>query len=74
MPDRGVREPPMSTPRQNKPVASSGDVGVGDGEWYNVEKIKSHRINKERKLELRVKWEGYDRKKDLTWEPEESLR
>ncbi|KAF5120902.1 Chromo domain-containing protein 2 [Metarhizium anisopliae] len=60
--------------RQNKPVASSGDGGVGDGEWYNVEKIKSHRINKERKLELRVKWEGYDRKKDLTWEPEESLR
>ncbi|KID83156.1 heterochromatin protein one [Metarhizium guizhouense ARSEF 977] len=60
--------------RKNKPPASRGDRGVGDGEWYDVEKIRKHRINKEGKLELQVKWEGYDRRKDLTWEPEESLR
>lgn len=40
---------------------------------YVVEKILSHMIGKDGQPLYQVKWEGYDDKTDLTWEPEENL-
>ena len=41
---------------------------------YVVEKILSHMINNEGEPLFEVKWEGYEKKSDRTWEPEENLR
>ncbi|KAK4043098.1 hypothetical protein C8A01DRAFT_32737 [Parachaetomium inaequale] len=43
-----------------------------DEEVYVVEKIMSHMVDKGKPL-FEVKWEGYDKKSDRTWEPEENL-
>ncbi|KAB8294267.1 hypothetical protein EYC80_009694 [Monilinia laxa] len=40
---------------------------------FVVEKILKHAIDEEGVLRFQVKWEGYDKKSDLTWEPEENL-
>ncbi|OIW25001.1 chromo domain-like protein [Coniochaeta ligniaria NRRL 30616] len=43
-------------------------------EEYVVEKILSHRWdNAIGQLKFEVKWEGYEKKSDRTWEPEENL-
>ncbi|KAB5566513.1 hypothetical protein GE09DRAFT_1107068 [Coniochaeta sp. 2T2.1] len=50
-----------------------GEDGAEPDE-YVVEKILSHRWEKsEKQLRFEVKWEGYEDKKDRTWEPEENL-
>ncbi|KHO01800.1 heterochromatin protein one [Metarhizium album ARSEF 1941] len=65
------------------PVAANGGSEV-DGEddeadedleedVFIVEAIKSHMIDEDGSLRFQVKWEGYESKKDLTWEPEENL-
>ncbi|KAL2143942.1 hypothetical protein VTI28DRAFT_9772 [Corynascus sepedonium] len=41
-------------------------------EVYVVEKILSHMFDKGKPL-FEVKWEGYEKKSDRTWEPEENL-
>ncbi|KAK4111433.1 hypothetical protein N656DRAFT_790496 [Canariomyces notabilis] len=57
----------------------NGDAGEdeegdeGDDEVYVVEKIMSHMIDKSGKPLFEVKWEGYEKKSDRTWEPEENL-
>ncbi|KAK3381320.1 hypothetical protein B0H63DRAFT_200229 [Podospora didyma] len=43
-------------------------------EVYVVEKIISHMIDDEGKPRFEVKWEGYEKKSDRTWEPEENLK
>ncbi|UZP37735.1 hypothetical protein NXS19_005551 [Fusarium pseudograminearum] len=43
-------------------------------EKFVVEAIKKHLIDEDGSLKFQVKWEGYDAKKDLTWEPEDNLR
>lgn len=46
---------------------------VGEGE-YVVEKITSHLVDEDTgELRFEVKWEGYEKKSDRTWEPEENL-
>ncbi|KAG6019549.1 hypothetical protein E4U41_003179 [Claviceps citrina] len=40
---------------------------------FIVEAIKNHMIDEDGTLKFQVKWEGYESKKDLTWEPEENL-
>ncbi|KAL2161936.1 hypothetical protein VTH06DRAFT_7721 [Thermothelomyces fergusii] len=60
---------------------TNGDAGEDDeqdeedldGEVYVVEKIMSHMIDKNGKPFFEVKWEGYEKKSDRTWEPEENL-
>ncbi|KAG7286060.1 hypothetical protein NEMBOFW57_008363 [Staphylotrichum longicolle] len=42
-------------------------------EVYVVEKIMSHMMTKQGKPLFEVKWEGYEKKSDRTWEPEENL-
>ncbi|RPA96739.1 hypothetical protein L873DRAFT_1791521 [Choiromyces venosus 120613-1] len=56
-------------------LASAEEDGVADipddDEEYVVEAIKNHRYT-DKKLYLLVKWKGYERKSDMTWEPEEN--
>ncbi|RKF64414.1 Chromo domain-containing protein 2 [Erysiphe neolycopersici] len=41
---------------------------------YVVEKILNHVVDEETgELRFEIKWEGYDKKSDRTWEPEENL-
>ncbi|KAI9900667.1 hypothetical protein N3K66_004929 [Trichothecium roseum] len=40
---------------------------------FVVEAIKKHMVDDNGDLRFQVKWEGYDAKKDMTWEPEENL-
>ncbi|KAF3909461.1 hypothetical protein AA313_de0202982 [Arthrobotrys entomopaga] len=47
------------------------DVEEGEPE-YVVEKILDHKWE-DGVLKYRVKWQGYDKKADQTWEPEETL-
>ncbi|KAK7417392.1 hypothetical protein QQZ08_011644 [Neonectria magnoliae] len=44
-----------------------------DDDVFVVEAIKKHTIDEDGTLKFQVKWEGYDKKKDLTWEPERNL-
>lgn len=43
-----------------------------DGEEYRVEKVIKHRFDGG-EVEYQIKWLGYDKKEDLTWEPIENL-
>ncbi|KLU86575.1 heterochromatin protein one [Magnaporthiopsis poae ATCC 64411] len=45
-----------------------------DGDEYVVEKIMSHMIAEDGNPRFEVKWEGFEKKEDRTWEPEENLR
>ncbi|KAL6696754.1 hypothetical protein J3F84DRAFT_371086 [Trichoderma pleuroticola] len=40
---------------------------------FIVEAIKKHMIDEDGTLKFHVKWEGYEKKSDMTWEPEENL-
>lgn len=41
---------------------------------FVVEKIVSHLVDEvSGELRFEVKWEGYEKKSDRTWEPEENL-
>ncbi|CAJ2504705.1 Uu.00g120990.m01.CDS01 [Anthostomella pinea] len=67
-------------------VANGDDVaadedGDGDGDEENldedeyiVEKIISHVVDADGSLKYKVKWEGYDKKADQTWEDDDNLR
>ncbi|KAK2058985.1 chromo domain-containing protein [Colletotrichum caudatum] len=41
---------------------------------YIVEKILDHQVSEDGTVNFRVKWEGYEKKADQTWEPEDSLK
>ncbi|RPB16843.1 hypothetical protein P167DRAFT_480539 [Morchella conica CCBAS932] len=47
------------------------DAADEDGEEFIVEAIKDHKFEG-KKLYLHVKWKGYEKKSDMTWEPEEN--
>ncbi|KAJ5287454.1 hypothetical protein N7478_003140 [Penicillium angulare] len=50
------------------------DSDDGDDEdVYIVEKIAEHNFSEEGVLLLRVKWKGYEKAADMTWEPEDGL-
>ncbi|KAL8392904.1 hypothetical protein RB595_002917 [Gaeumannomyces hyphopodioides] len=51
-----------------------GDDNDEEGDEYVVEKIISHMIAEDGRPRFEVKWEGFDRKEDRTWEPEDNLR
>ncbi|KAL6897007.1 hypothetical protein GGI43DRAFT_428792 [Trichoderma evansii] len=46
---------------------------LGD-DIFIVEAIKKHMIDEDGTLKFHVKWEGYEKKSDMTWEPEENLQ
>ncbi|KAF6813860.1 chromo domain-containing protein [Colletotrichum sojae] len=41
---------------------------------YVVEKILDHQVGEDGTVTFKVKWEGYEKKSDQTWEPEDSLK
>ena len=41
-------------------------------EGYKIEKVLDHRT-KNGKIQYLIKWQGFEKKKDLTWEPFENL-
>ncbi|KAI0394877.1 hypothetical protein F5Y17DRAFT_425886 [Xylariaceae sp. FL0594] len=45
-----------------------------DEDEYIVEKIVAHVVEADGTLKYKVKWEGYEKKSDQTWEEEENLR
>ncbi|WYZ37796.1 hypothetical protein EsH8_II_001302 [Colletotrichum jinshuiense] len=45
-----------------------------DADEYVVEKILDHQVAEDGTVNFRVKWEGYEKKADQTWEPEDSLK
>ncbi|ATY59608.1 chromo domain-containing [Cordyceps militaris] len=45
----------------------------GEEDVFIVEAIKKHMIDEDGSLKFHVKWEGYDKKADMTWEPEDNL-
>ncbi|KAL7276906.1 hypothetical protein RUND412_000098 [Rhizina undulata] len=49
----------------------TGDMDVEEEE-YIVEAIKDHKYEG-KTLKLHVKWKGYEKKSDMTWEPEDNL-
>jgi len=47
--------------------------GEDDDEEYVVEKILQHAFDENQVLRYEVKWLGYEKKSDRTWEPEDNL-
>ncbi|RWA10155.1 hypothetical protein EKO27_g4953 [Xylaria grammica] len=50
-----------------------GDENLDEDE-YIVEKILAHVLEADGTLKYKVKWEGYEKKADQTWEEEDNLR
>ncbi|KFY00682.1 hypothetical protein O988_03164 [Pseudogymnoascus sp. VKM F-3808] len=44
-----------------------------EGDVYVVEAIKNHMFDEDGQIRFQVKWEGYPRPSDMTWEPEVNL-
>ncbi|KAI1411042.1 heterochromatin protein one [Hypoxylon sp. FL1857] len=51
-----------------------GDAEDLDEDEFIVEKILAHVVEPDGKLKFKVKWEGYEKKSDQTWEDEENLK
>lgn len=69
--------PFRNKPEQNKDESADKnneeeDEGDG-GEEYVVEKILSHAFDADGICKYEVKWLGYEKKEDRTWEPESNL-
>ncbi|KJZ78453.1 hypothetical protein HIM_01844 [Hirsutella minnesotensis 3608] len=47
--------------------------GDMDEDEFIVEAIKKHMVDEDGSLKFLVKWEGWEKKSDMTWEPEENL-
>ncbi|KOS20041.1 Chromo domain-containing protein 2 [Escovopsis weberi] len=70
-------------PVKNLKVDDEADLEAENGEdedeeeleedEFVVERINTHMIDEDGSLKFQVKWEGWDKKSDLTWEPEENL-
>lgn len=66
-------KPEIETKEEDEEEDEDDDSEVGDDEFV-VEKIMSHFVDEvSGELRFEVKWEGYDKKADRTWEPEENL-
>lgn len=74
----GKRGTKKSAPEETEEplMVDSGDEedsGVPDNEFV-VEKILKHFVDDATgELQFKIKWEGYEKKSDITWEPEENL-
>ncbi|KAM4062992.1 chromo shadow domain-containing protein [Hirsutella rhossiliensis] len=47
--------------------------GELDEDEFIVEAIKKHMVDEDGSLKFLVKWEGWEKKSDMTWEPEDNL-
>jgi chromobox protein 1 len=73
----GIEEVPAKAkiPTKAEPVveAEEEDDDEEDIDEYRVEKILKHDFGEEGVVIYHIKWLGYDKKADLTWEPLENL-
>ncbi|KAI8628417.1 heterochromatin protein one [Xylariaceae sp. FL1651] len=58
---------------ENEAAHNDDDEDLEEDE-YIVEKILAHVLEADGSLKYKVKWEGYEKKADQTWEDEENLR
>ncbi|RFU74650.1 chromo domain-containing [Trichoderma arundinaceum] len=83
-PAKGRRNGRAAKKQEKEEVDVDVDVGEGEDEdggdeeeleedVFIVEAIKKHMIDEDGTLKFHVKWEGYEKKSDMTWEPEENL-
>ncbi|PHH58784.1 hypothetical protein CDD81_4583 [Ophiocordyceps australis] len=73
---KGARKQKVEQVRQ---VEDEEDEDEDDGDdldedEFIVETIKKHMVDVDGTLKFLVKWEGWDKKTDMTWEPEENLK
>ncbi|KAI1077905.1 hypothetical protein F5B20DRAFT_549707 [Whalleya microplaca] len=54
--------------------AEEGDDDDLEEDEFIVEKIITHAIEPDGTIKYKVKWEGYDKKSDQTWEDEDNLK
>ncbi|KAI0011454.1 heterochromatin protein one [Xylariaceae sp. FL0662B] len=54
--------------------AEAGDDEDLEEDEYIVEKIITHVVEADGTLKFKVKWEGYEKKSDQTWEDEDNLK
>lgn len=77
--DVDVDDEDETEPEEKAGLAQNGDdededeEEEGEEDVFIVEAIKKHMIDEDGSLKFHVKWEGYDKKADMTWEPEENL-
>jgi len=74
--DNEIPAQKTTKPKKDEPIQEDEEVGDADEEEepdeYVVEKIMGHKfVNGD--LVFEVKWQGYEAKKDRTWEPEENM-
>ncbi|ESZ93329.1 hypothetical protein SBOR_6282 [Sclerotinia borealis F-4128] len=71
---KGKAKSDESEPEEELKVESDAEPDEGQEEdEFVVEKILKHAIDEGGVLRFQVKWEGWNKKSDLTWEPEENL-
>lgn len=70
------KQPASKSQRPSRQAASKDEEEETESEEeeYVVEKILDHKILRNGKYEYLVKWEGWDKEEDLTWEPESNLK
>ncbi|KAI5919648.1 heterochromatin protein one [Camillea tinctor] len=84
-----LKEPDGDIEDDDMPDIVKGDVGNGDDnagadededeedleeDEFIVEKILAHAVEADGTVKYKVKWEGYEKKADQTWEDEDNLR
>lgn len=62
----------IPTKEEEAAAAEDDDEDDEDGEEYRVEKVLDHQFERSEVL-YQIKWLGYDKEEDLTWEPLENL-
>ncbi|GME29262.1 Chromo domain-containing protein [Neofusicoccum parvum] len=67
------RKPPKPAPEEDEEEGDDDEENDEEEEVYVVEKIMSHIFDEDGSIKYEIKWMGYDRKSDRTWEPEENL-
>ncbi|KAF2205347.1 hypothetical protein GQ43DRAFT_437069 [Delitschia confertaspora ATCC 74209] len=61
------------SPAEDVEDKENDEDGDGEEDEYVVEKILSHAFNDDGLCLYEVKWLGYEKKSDRTWEPEDNL-
>jgi len=68
-PEKKVKSPPK---KRRRIVMPESDDSESEAETYEVEKILEKR-EEDGAIEYLIKWEGYDKEEDNTWEPKKNL-
>ncbi|RDA88099.1 hypothetical protein CP532_5313 [Ophiocordyceps camponoti-leonardi (nom. inval.)] len=70
-------KPEVQTPNVDEDEEDDDEDEDGEDleeDEFVVEAIKKHMVDEDGSLKFLVKWEGWEKKADMTWEPEDNLR